>query len=75
MFENVDGRTTDAGVTGILIAHLRAFGSGELTRSQQQQNHRLRRDSSLSYRGGGGGDGGLKCILLVSNLHPRFCCC
>ena len=25
-----DGRTTDAGVTGILIAHLRAFGSGEL---------------------------------------------
>ena len=46
MFENVDGRTddgqtdgrtddgrpTDAGVTGILIAHLGAFGSGELTR-------------------------------------------
>ena len=35
MFENVDGRrtdgrTTDAGVTGILLAHLRAFGSGEL---------------------------------------------
>ena len=34
MFENVDGRTdgrtTDAGVTGILIAHLGAFGSGEL---------------------------------------------
>ena len=34
MFEKVDGRTdgrtTDAGVTGILIAHLRAFGSGEL---------------------------------------------
>ena len=38
MFENVDGRTdrrtdgrtTDAGVTGILIAHLRAFGSDEL---------------------------------------------
>ena len=34
MFENVDGRTddgrTDDGVTGILIAHLRAFGSGEL---------------------------------------------
>ena len=25
-----DGRTPDAGVTGILIAHLRAFGSGEL---------------------------------------------
>ena len=30
MFENVDGRTTDAGFTGILIAHLEAFGSGEL---------------------------------------------
>ena len=31
MFENVDGRRTpDAGVTGILKAHLRAFGSGEL---------------------------------------------
>ena len=30
MFENVDGRTPDAGVTGILIAHLGAFGSGEL---------------------------------------------
>ena len=30
MFENVDGRTTDNGVTGILIAHLGAFGSGEL---------------------------------------------
>ena len=25
-----DGWTTDAGVTGILIAHLRTFGSGEL---------------------------------------------
>ena len=32
MFENVDVRTTDAGVTGILIAHLGAFGSGELTK-------------------------------------------
>ena len=29
MFENVDGRT-DGGVTGILIAHPGAFGSGEL---------------------------------------------
>ena len=29
MFENVDGRT-DAGVIGILIAHLGAFGSDEL---------------------------------------------
>ena len=48
MFENVDGRTddgrmdgrrtdgwtTDAGVIGILIAHLRAFGSGELKTSK-----------------------------------------
>ena len=30
MFENVDGRTTEAGVTGIQIAHFGAFGSGEL---------------------------------------------
>ena len=34
MFENVDGRTddglTDDGVTGILLAHPLAFGSGEL---------------------------------------------
>ena len=37
MFENVDGRTTDgrttdARVTGILTAHLGAFGSDELKR-------------------------------------------
>ena len=32
MFENVDGQTTNAGVIDILIAHLGAFGSGELTR-------------------------------------------
>ena len=30
MFENVGGRTTDSGVTGILLARPRAFGSGEL---------------------------------------------
>ena len=30
MFENVDGRQTDDGVIGILIAHLGAFGPGEL---------------------------------------------
>ena len=29
MFKNVDGRMDD-GVTGILLAHPRAFGSGEL---------------------------------------------
>ena len=39
MFENVDGRrtddrrTTDAGVTGILLAHQWAFGSGELIKT------------------------------------------
>ena len=40
MFENVDGRTTDAGVIGILIAHLGAFGSGELkiTQNTRRQN-------------------------------------
>ena len=32
MFENVD-RRTDAGVIGILIAHLGAFNSGELKTS------------------------------------------
>ena len=41
MFENVDGRTTDGrrtdnGVTGILIAHLGAFGSGELKMDQNK---------------------------------------
>ena len=44
MFENVDGRTddgrtadgrTDDGVTGILIAHLGAFGSGELKTKEE----------------------------------------
>ena len=30
MFEKIDGRTTDAGVTGILRAHLGALDSGEL---------------------------------------------
>ena len=41
-----------------------------VTRNQQQQNHHLRTDSSLSHWGGG-----VKCILLVPNLRPRFCCC
>ena len=31
-----DGRRTDAGVTGILLAHLGAFGSGELKRDQEE---------------------------------------
>ena len=51
MFENVDGRTPDAGVTGILIAHLGAFGSGELKSTCQtpqlcwicRSNHELKR--------------------------------
>ena len=30
-----DGRRTDDGVTGILIAHLGAFGSGELKSMQK----------------------------------------
>ena len=42
-----------------------------VTTNQQQQNHRLRTDSGLSYWEGWG----FKCILLVPNLRPRFCCC
>ena len=38
MFENVDGRTDD-GVIGILIAHLGAFGSGELKRDNSSICH------------------------------------
>ena len=34
-----DGRTTDAGVTGILIAHLGAFGSGELNSNKNTGNN------------------------------------
>ena len=33
-----DGRTTDDGVTGILIAHLGAFGSGELKTCSEKIN-------------------------------------
>ena len=46
MFENVDGRT-DAGVTGILIAHLGAFGSGEL---KKQQNLKLSSAANCRWR-------------------------
>ena len=35
--------------------------NNESTTNQQQQNHRLRTDSSLSHR--------------VPNLRPKFCCC
>ena len=41
MFENVDGRTPDAGVIGILIAHLGAFGSGELKKNSTQNTETL----------------------------------
>ena len=37
-----DGGTTDDGVTGILIAHLGAFGSGELI------NHRVKQLSKFA---------------------------
>ena len=37
-----DGRrTTDAGVTGILIAHLGAFGSGELKTKHIHDIHKI----------------------------------
>ena len=57
MFENVDGRTdgrrtTDAGVTGILIAHLRAFGSGELksgTSKKIQWDFQISKVGSLDF--------------------------
>ena len=37
MFENVDGRRTDARVTGILLVHLGVFGSGELIMGLENQ--------------------------------------
>ena len=51
MFQNVDGRTPDAGVTGILIAHLRAFGSGELKMHiEWQRNNKKMFTSSINMR-------------------------
>ena len=56
MFENVDGRTTDGrrtdgrtddGVTGILIAHLGAFGSGELKKHYIKSHLELQREITL----------------------------
>ena len=57
MFENVDGWTddrwtTDAGVTGILIAHLGAFGSGELksgTSKKIKWDFQISRVGSLDF--------------------------
>ena len=44
-----DGRTTDAGVTGILIAHLGAFGSGELIKAQSFYTNFLMINGSMYY--------------------------
>ena len=55
MFENVDGRTddgrrtTDARVTGILIAHLRAFGSGELTSTKKANEFKKGQQHSTEF--------------------------
>ena len=46
MFENVDGLTTDAGVTGKLIAHLGAFGSGEL---KSIKNYHIRKELTMLF--------------------------
>ena len=43
------------------------------TKSQQQQNRCLRPKQEPKPSVGGGGGG--KCILLVPNIRPRFCCC
>ena len=55
MFENVDGRTeegwlTDAGVIGILIAHLGAFGSGELKTGKPELKNRERKYTSKAVK-------------------------
>ena len=47
MFENVDGQTDD-GVTGILITHLGAFGSGELKIKTCSTFHEIRGGHSMS---------------------------
>ena len=52
MFESVDGRTdgrTDDGVTGILIAHLRAFGSGELKSMKNYPECRVKRFRACNH--------------------------
>ena len=60
MFENVDGRT-DARVTGILIAHLGAFGSGELITIHAHSDLLL----NISLAGGQW----LKTYAAISNVH------
>ena len=39
----MDGRRTDAGVIGILIAHLGAFGSGDLKMYYTVESHKFKR--------------------------------
>ena len=41
MIENVDGRRLGSGVIGIQLAHLGAFGSGELKRGWSSSFHFL----------------------------------
>ena len=46
-----DGRTTDAGVIGILIAHLGAFGSGELKIDTMKPADQNKYDASIAWIG------------------------
>ena len=57
-----DGRTMDAGVTGILIAHLGAFGSGELKKAEKQYFKEVL--TTLIYAG--------FTLSLVPELPPHF---
>ena len=71
MFENVDGQTddrrraTDAGVTGILIAHLGAFGSCEL---KSQWNMKCRSRVPVKMRACSVCQGQLLCKVSLSYL-------
>ena len=49
MFENVNGRTTDARVIGILMAHLGPFGSGELKIEQKMVGPYVRVQNLFIY--------------------------
>ena len=50
MFENVDGRTLDAGVIGILIAHLGAFESGELKHKEHSTQEKANMPAFLKKK-------------------------
>ena len=56
MFENVDGQRTDAGVTGILIAHLGAFGSGELKKTIKNNGPYHKENLILMHANNNGAD-------------------